>query len=183
MYDDQEKMYSCPICNQETDRLKQFRVLRSIVAIPMMAVLSSTVVRSCPRCMRAFVWKRCLINGLTTWIAGYLILIPYTLALTIATLQKGHSWPVKQGVSPEMHLKRTWIYESSRFEKMLAILSVPICLIPGIGILICWCILWKVRWCTGWVHRMAEITSFVAYIVTATVIGLYMQEFKGKPAN
>src|SRR5947207_13869175 len=110
----------CPICNQQTDSLKQLRVIQTIIAFPIGAVFSGAIIRGCPRCMRAYVWRRCLVNGLTTWIVGYVILVPYTLALTLGTLSRGHSWPVKRGITPEMQLNRTWAYEASWLEKVLA---------------------------------------------------------------
>jgi len=112
---------------------------------------------------------------LTTWIVGYIILVPYTIALTISTLQKGHSWPVMQGITPEMQLNRTWTWESTPFEKVLAIIAVLCCLVPGIGILVCWTMLWRVRWCTDWVYKTVEITSFVAFFATVVPIGVYLK--------
>jgi hypothetical protein len=114
----------CPVCDQQTDSLKQFRVIRTIIAFPIGAAFSSIVLRSCPQCMRAFIWNRCLVNGLTTWIVGYIILVPYTLALTFATNLKGHSWQVLRGITPEMQLSRTWDYQPSLLDKLLAVFSL-----------------------------------------------------------
>ena len=165
----------CPVCQQPTDSLKQYRVIRSIVAIPIHVHFTSIVYQSCPRCMRAFVWRRCLINGLTTWIVGYAILLPYTLALTIATMRKGHSWPVLHGVTPEMHLNRTWVNEPTNADKWLAVLSAILCLVPGVGVLYCWYILWKTHWCSGWVHSTAEIAALVANFATFLSVWLLIE--------
>ena len=181
MNGDHVQTLRCPVCNQQTDSLKQLRVIETIFAFPIGAAFSSNVIRGCPPCMRAFVWRRCLVNGLTTWIVGYIVLVPYTLALTVGTLSKGHSWPVTRGITPEMQLNRTWTYKAHWLEKVLAIIAVPMCVLPGIGILVCWGILWKLRWCTGWVYKTAEIASFVAYFVTIAAIGLSMKIFLEKP--
>lgn len=171
----------CPRCNRDTDSLKQLRMIDTIVALPFAAMSTSVVVRGCPKCVRIYIWKRCRENGLTTWIVGYAILIPYSLGLHLATISKGHSWPVQRGITPEMHLNRTWVHEASFLDKFLAAFAMPVALAPGVGILICWWILWKVRWCTGWVYKSAEIASFVAYFVT--VIGIFMtiERLWGKP--
>jgi hypothetical protein len=173
-FDDCELLY-CPVCQQPTDSLKQYRVIRSIVAIPIDVDFTSVVHQSCPRCMRAFLWKRCLINGLTTWIVGYAVLLPYTLAFTVATMRKGHSWPVLHGVTPEMHLNRTWRHEPTRGDKWLAVFSAFLCLFPGVGVLYCWFVLWKTHWCSGWVHKTAEIAAFVAYFATICFVSFLME--------
>jgi hypothetical protein len=124
--------------------------------------------------MRAFIWDRCLINGLTTWVVGYIVLIPYTLALTLATLRNGHSWLVRRGITPTAQLKRAWVNEPTDIEKALAIVAVPASLVPGIGILISWAIFWRVRWCTGWAYTTAEVASVMAYFATLTGASLWM---------
>lgn len=177
MFVNDHEILPCPVCKQLTDSLKQYRVIQTIFALPLHHVeLSSTVVRSCPPCMRAYAWRRCRINGLTTLVIGYLVLVPYTLAITLATFRRGHSWPVERDITPEMHLNRTWHYEPSFLEKALAVVTSLTCLLPGVGILISWCILWRVRWCTGWVFKTAEIASFVAYFATVTAIGLCLEQ-------
>ena len=165
----------CPICDRSTNSLKQYRVIQSIVVLGTHVHSKSVVYKSCPSCMRAFVWKRCLINGLTSWIIGYLILLPYTIALSLATLRKGHSWPVLHGVTPEMHLNRTWVNDPTPVEKILAIMAAMLCLVPGIGVVFCWWILWKTHWCSGWVHKTANIAAFAAYFVTVLSISIYME--------
>lgn len=124
--------------------------------------------------MRSFIWNRCLINGLTTLIIGYVVLVPYSLALTLLTVPNGHSWPILRGITPQMHLNRAWIYEPSVVEKLLALVTIPMCLVPGIGIVACWFILWRLRWCTGWVYKTAEITSFLAYLVSVIALAQYL---------
>jgi hypothetical protein len=179
-YDSLETLL-CPVCNQETGSLKQLRLIRTIIALPVRVFFSVGIVRCCPHCMRRYLWKRCFINGLTTCLIGYVILVPYTLALTIATIPKGHSWPVLRGITPEMQLNRSWEYEASPFERFLALLAVPMCVLPGVGILVCWSILWKLRWCTGWAYKTAEIASFIAYFVTIISVGLSLEHFWKKP--
>jgi hypothetical protein len=175
MDSDDSAMLSCAFCNRGTISLKQYRVIRSLVALSFAAVHTSVVYQSCPECMRAFVWKRCLVNGLTTWLVGYIILVPYTLALTLATLRRGHSWPVLHGVTPEMHLNRTWVNEPTAAEKAFAIMAIGMCLVPGIGVLYCWWTLGRTHWCTGWVHRTAEIAALVAYFVSCISISLWFK--------
>lgn len=160
----------CPICSRDTGSLKQIQVIQTIVAFPFFATWKVAVYQSCPQCMRAYVWKNCLRNGLTTWIAGYIILVPYTVALTLMTLWKGHSWPVAHGVTSEMHLSRTWEYVPSFTDKFLAILAAITCLIPVLGVLTSWLILWKIRWCTGWVYSVTNASSVVAYLSTLTIV-------------
>jgi hypothetical protein len=174
MNSDSAETLPCPTCNHQTNSLKQMRVIQSIVGFPLAVVFSSVIVRRCPRCMRAFLWDRCLVNGLTTRIVGYVVLVPYTLALTLGTISKGHSWQVRRGVTPEMELSRKWSYETSLFDKVLAVISLPLSLLPGIGFLVCCTILWKVRLSTDWVHKMAEIASFIAVFSTIIAIGLYI---------
>jgi len=166
---------SCPVCARPTNSLKQYRVIHTIIAIPLAAVHRSVVYQGCPRCMRAFIWERCLINGLTTWIAGFLILIPYTLALTFATLLRGHSWPVLYGITPAMQLHRTWVARPSGWEKALAILSAVFCIVPGIGIFFSWWALWKLHWRTGWVHDTAQAAAFIAYLVTVITFFMFVK--------
>jgi hypothetical protein len=115
-----------------------------------------------------------LVNGLTTLLIGYIVLVPYSIVATLATLRRGHSWPVLHGVTPEMHLNRTWVNEPNVSDKVLAALAVPMCVLPGVGVLICWGILWKVRWRSGWVYKTTEIASFVAYFATIIAIGLWL---------
>jgi hypothetical protein len=147
----------CPICAQQTDSLKQYSLIHTLVAIPFVCVeATSAVYRACPPCMRTLVWKRCWINGLTTWIVGYLVLIPYTLGLTLATFRRGHSWAVVRGITPKMQVDQSWVNRPSVFEKILAICSVPLCFLPVIGLLFCLWVHWKTRRRSGWVHRTAE---------------------------
>jgi hypothetical protein len=128
--------------------------------------------------MRAFVWKRCLINGLTTLLVGYIILAPYTLALTLATFLKGHSWPVLRGITPGMHLNRTWVNEPTALEKALAVIAVVMCLFPGIGVLFCGWTLWRTHWCSGWVHKTAEIATLAAYLVTVMAVVVFFEFYR-----
>jgi hypothetical protein len=166
---------SCPVCERQTDSLKQYRVIRRMIAVPVGAVFSSVVLRSCPQCMRAFIWKSCLINGLTTWIVGYIVLVPYTLALTFATMRMGHSWPVLRGISPEMHLKRIWGCEPTWSKKLAAGIAFPFCLVPGIGLLIWWWVFWRTRWSSGWAYSTAETALFVASLPITILVWVYFR--------
>jgi hypothetical protein len=73
-----------------------------------------------------------------------------------------------------MQLNRTWVNEPSQLEKLLALITIPACLVPGLGIVVCWWVLWQVRWRSGWVFKTAESASFVAYLVTAVTVGIYL---------
>jgi hypothetical protein len=165
----------CPVCNGQTDSLKQYRVIRSLVALPWAVVFTSVVHRSCPSCMRALVWKRCLINGLTTWIVGYIILVPYTVALSFATFRKGHSWTVLQDITPQMQLDKTWVNDATSGDKAIALLALVLCFVPGIGVLYCWWAHWKTYRKSGWVHKTAELAAIVSYFSSIVALGIYLE--------
>jgi hypothetical protein len=111
-----------------------------------------------------------------------LILIPYTLFFTLTSLFKGHSFPVAHGITPEKHLSRTWKCEPTSSQKWLTTISIVTCLLPGIGMVVCWYVLWKNYWCTGWVHRAVNYAAFFSYIVTLTALSMYVfpEDFRGK---
>src|SRR5262249_20142667 len=118
-------MLACPVCRKPTDSLKQMRVLATILVLsPHLHFSHSEVYRSCPPCMRRYIWSRCLINGLLTLIAGFLVLVPYSLALTFATLRKGHSPTVLLGITPEMEANAEGIYAPTKRQKILAMVAL-----------------------------------------------------------
>jgi hypothetical protein len=163
----------CPICGGQTASLKQMRILSSVTAIPGAAVSSTVVYRSCPSCLRAYIWRRCLINGLFTLIVGYVVLVPYSLALTLATLRKGHSWAVLHGVTPEMEANGEGVFAPTKRQKRLAILSVFMCWVPVFGVVFSQWLLSETRWCSrGWVCEFTEFAALVSYFVTVASIGL-----------
>jgi hypothetical protein len=167
---------SCPVCRKMTENLKQMRLLSSVIAIPGAAVSHTVVRRSCPSCMRAYIWNKCLINGLCTLIVGYLVLVPYSLALTLVTLQKGHSSAVLHGITPEMELNAEGVYAPTRRQKRLATAAALMWLVPIFGSVFCQWVLWDTRWCVrGWVREVTEFASWASYLVTVVSIGLTIQ--------
>ena len=163
----------CPACGELTESLKQMRILSSGIAIPGAAVSHTVVRRSCPSCMRAYIWNKCLINGLCTLVVGYLVLIPYSLVLTLVTLRKGHSSAVLRGITPEMESLAEGVYAPTSRQKMLATLAALMWLVPIFGLVFCQWVLWDTRWCVrGWVREVTEFAGWTSYLVRAVSIGL-----------
>jgi hypothetical protein len=75
-----------------TDSLKQFRYVDYFAFGLVVWIWRAAVLRACPRCMRRLIWKRCLWNVIPANLVWVVILLPWALALTVATYRRGHAF-------------------------------------------------------------------------------------------
>jgi hypothetical protein len=141
---------SCPVCEQLTDSLKQYRYMQWCVFLLAGVIYRHTDVRACPGCMRAFVRRSLLINVVPAnlvWLVG---LLPWGLILLALSYRKGHSKGVLQAVEAEATLARSPAAMDSPFAsrevltaqgdevswyRVTAVLALLLCWLPVLGLI------------------------------------------------
>ena len=87
----------CPVCSEPTDSLKRYTLMDRLVFVGVAYWMRRRTYTACPDCMRGillkntFSWNILLANLL--WL---LVILPYNLALLIASTTQGHSKSVKK---------------------------------------------------------------------------------------
>jgi len=81
----------CPVCGQETDRVKQHRYMTLCVFLVTVAVWEWKTHRACPKCMRRFVGWKCLLNLIPGNLLWFVLMLPWALGLVVASYRSGHS--------------------------------------------------------------------------------------------
>lgn len=88
----------CPMCLEETDSLKRYKLLTDVVFIGIGASVRPLICTACPRCMRTTL-LRDTFSPLTLLKANLmwpLVVVPYACVLFFFTLLTGHSKSVKK---------------------------------------------------------------------------------------
>ena len=91
----------CPICSVPTDSLKRYGVMCEVVFLGIVARSRRCAYTACPRCMRRMVLKDTFspVNILLANLMWVLAVLPYSLALVIASTIPGHSRSIREMLS------------------------------------------------------------------------------------
>jgi hypothetical protein len=177
-----DTLLACPVCGQETDRLKQYRYLNWCVYFGAGAVWQAVVHRACPTCMRPFLWRKCLVTALPAnllWLAG---LLPWALCLMAASYRPSHSRAVAQGVTPAMAAAREVAQRDLSLGRVLAILAVLVFWLPVIGLVFAVLAYLVNRHSPTWTYRASKISLIMSGLVH-TAIAFYVAICVLQPAR
>ena len=88
----------CPVCSTPTDSLKRYGVLRRVVFLGIAVHVQRSSEVACPRCMRRLLRKVTFspLHFLLANLMWVLVVLPYHLALMLASLTKGHSGSIRK---------------------------------------------------------------------------------------
>lgn len=131
---DQE--FACPLCNQPTRHLKQYRYIRWFVFIFVGSLWQATVIRACPSCMRWEIGKYALFNMLPANFLWLVLLLPWAMVLCLMSLVDGHSRAVLQGLTPAMILAKENRAQELNGHRVWAVLSLLLFWIPLFGLIL-----------------------------------------------
>ncbi len=181
-----EEWLPCPICEEMTYCLKQYRYVTWFVFLGHAHVWQPVCYRACPSCMRRFIWRRCLLNLVPANLGWFGVLLPWALVLTVASFRYGHSRAIIEGVTPEMIAQRDLAEEELSWPRIMAIIAVLSCWIPFIGFPLCLLAWWLNRNSTRWCRRASKIslaisvTIHVAFVVVALSMAIAAVAFGWK---
>lgn len=166
----------CPLCLQPTRSLKQYRVMRWCVFYLAGAVWQVKIVRACPACMRATVWKSALINLVPANLLWLLLLLPWSMVLTLMTLVHGHSKAVLEGLTPTMVVAREMQGREISMNRVMAILALVLCWVPLLGLIV-GVIAWRVnRLDPSWTRTTSLIGLILTGLCHLALLGLFIKE-------
>src|SRR5262249_31363111 len=80
----------CPVCSGVTDSLKRFEVVHLCFFFGFLFVRPA-VHTACPRCMRRYLWRRCLVNVIPANLCWPVWILPRTLVQVALTYSRGPS--------------------------------------------------------------------------------------------
>jgi DNA-directed RNA polymerase subunit RPC12/RpoP len=87
----------CPVCSKPTESLKRYTLLDKLVFIWVAAWTQRRTYAACPDCMRRIVLKNTFSwNILLANLLWLIVILPYNVALLIASGTQGHSKSVKK---------------------------------------------------------------------------------------
>ena len=81
----------CPICDRETDALKEFGVIETFFFMGIFAKWQMVTYTACPRCMRTYLLKRLLVNFFATNFLWPIMIVPPFLIQFARTFWRQHS--------------------------------------------------------------------------------------------
>ncbi|MFT5355929.1 MAG: hypothetical protein ACI9KE_003150 [Polyangiales bacterium] len=81
----------CPMCHQQTDSLKVYRLPTFLLFFFFGASFRKSDIVACPPCMRGKMAKLAVINILPANLLWLILLMPWYSIAALRTLAKGHS--------------------------------------------------------------------------------------------
>ena len=93
-------LLTCPACGKRTDSLKRYGVMKEVIFLLVFARSRRCAYTACPKCMRGMLLKDTFspVNILLANLMWLLVVLPYSLALLIASTIPGHSRSVIQSI-------------------------------------------------------------------------------------
>jgi hypothetical protein len=172
----ENSLLPCPVCFRPTDSLKQYRYVNWCVFFLAGAVWQGVVYRSCPACMRQFLWRRCLVNAAPAHLVWLVGLLPWALCLIAASSRPGHSRAVVQGVTPELAIAREMAQREVSWARVSAVLSVLLFWLPLIGLVAGAIAFWLNRHSHVWTRRASQVSLTASALVHAALAVLFVIE-------
>ena len=84
----------CPICEEETNSLKEHAVMQTLFFIGIYAKWESVEYTACPSCMRIFLVKRLIVNFFASNVLWPFLIVPPFLYRFVASFKIGHGDPI-----------------------------------------------------------------------------------------
>ncbi len=171
-----DETLTCPLCGAETRSLKQYRVMRWCVFYLVGSIWQVKVVRACPSCMRAVIWKSALINLVPANLLWLLLILPWTMILTLMTLVEGPSRAILEGVTPSMVVAREMQGRELKMGRVLAVLALIFCWIPLIGLVLGAMAAWTNWRETGWTRPVSLVAFSLSGLFHLFLVALFVWE-------
>lgn len=166
----------CPVCQQPTDRLKQFRLIRWLVFLGHFHWHQVEFVRACPPCMRRRVWYRCLLNIPTAHIIWPFVVLPAALFNAFRAGNPGHTPDILLGITPEQMLADENKQVECSIGRIVAVTGVLTCWVPFVGLVFAGWAWFLNRFETDWRRPASGIALMVSMIIHMLIAAAVLAE-------
>lgn len=181
----------CPVCQEPTESLKQYRYPRWVVFLLVGAWWQEEIITACGQCVRRRVWRNCLFNVVPANLLWGFLLLPWAIGLTIASRSRGHSqrlldsMKAAEAMAQRMQSQRglpaglaahceMQVREDVSWTRVLALVALVTFWMPLLGLLTTLGAWFVNREVTGWTATVSRVTLWIAALLHGTLAVLFV---------